>query len=125
LRFWWSITSIPKTISEKIEDTLLCPIESDKTVLYLDFSPHKIAPEANIARISRNRRSIAGSSGLAQEMQVCGCLFAVHCAIAAVNAFNTPVFRAPNTQLGNSNFGVISSQANFARVMQLSVRLMW
>jgi trimeric autotransporter adhesin len=43
----------------------------------------------------------------------------------AVNAFNTPVFRAPNTQLGNSNFGVISSQANFARIMQLSVRLMW
>jgi trimeric autotransporter adhesin len=43
----------------------------------------------------------------------------------AVNAFNTPVFRAPNTQLGNSNFGVISSQGNFARIMQLSVRLMW
>jgi trimeric autotransporter adhesin len=43
----------------------------------------------------------------------------------AVNAFNTPVFRAPNTQLGNSNFGVITSQANFARIMQVSVRLMW
>ncbi|MBO0719659.1 MAG: TonB-dependent receptor [Blastocatellia bacterium] len=43
----------------------------------------------------------------------------------AVNAFNTPVFRAPNTQLGNANFGVISSQANFARIMQVSLRLMW
>jgi hypothetical protein len=45
--------------------------------------------------------------------------------IEAVNGFNTPIFRAPNTQVGNSNFGRISSQANFARIVQLSVRLMW
>lgn len=43
----------------------------------------------------------------------------------AVNAFNTPVFRAPNTQVGNPNFGRITSQANFARIVQLSLRLMW
>jgi hypothetical protein len=43
----------------------------------------------------------------------------------AVNAFNTAVFRAPNTQVGNPNFGRITSQANFARVMQISARLMW
>ncbi len=43
----------------------------------------------------------------------------------AVNAFNTPVFRSPNTQFGNPNFGRITSQANFARIVQLSVRLMW
>ena len=45
--------------------------------------------------------------------------------IEAVNGFNTPIFRAPNTQVGNPNFGRITSQANFARVVQLSVRLMW
>ncbi|MEP7341892.1 MAG: TonB-dependent receptor [Acidobacteriota bacterium] len=45
--------------------------------------------------------------------------------LEAVNAFNTPVFRAPNTQVGNPNFGRITSQANFARIVQLSVRLMW
>ncbi len=45
--------------------------------------------------------------------------------IEAVNGFNTPIFRAPNTQVGNSNFGRISSQANFARIVQLSLRLMW
>ena len=38
---------------------------------------------------------------------------------------NTAVFRAPNTQVGNPNFGRITSQANFARVMQISARLMW
>ncbi|MBI1766251.1 MAG: carboxypeptidase regulatory-like domain-containing protein [Acidobacteria bacterium] len=45
--------------------------------------------------------------------------------LEAVNAFNTPVFRAPNTQVGNPNFGRITSQANFARVVQISLRLMW
>ncbi|MEJ7711737.1 MAG: hypothetical protein WKF84_18190 [Pyrinomonadaceae bacterium] len=43
----------------------------------------------------------------------------------AINAFNTPVFRAPNTSFGNANFGRITSQANFARVMQISLRLNW
>src|SRR5262249_23480262 len=43
--------------------------------------------------------------------------------IEAINGFNTPIFRAPNTQFGNSSFGRITSQANFARVVQLSVRL--
>jgi trimeric autotransporter adhesin len=43
----------------------------------------------------------------------------------AVNGFNSPIFRAPNTQVGNPNFGRITSQANFARIVQLSVRLMW
>jgi hypothetical protein len=45
--------------------------------------------------------------------------------VEAVNGFNTPVFRAPNTQVGNSAFGRITSQANFARIVQLSMRLMW
>ncbi len=45
--------------------------------------------------------------------------------VEAVNALNTPVFRAPNTQFGNPNFGRITSQANFSRIVQMSVRLMW
>ena len=45
--------------------------------------------------------------------------------LEAINALNTPVFRAPNTQVGNPNFGRITSQANFARVIQMSVRLTW
>lgn len=45
--------------------------------------------------------------------------------LEAINAFNTPVFRAPNTTFGSSSFGKITAQANFARVVQLSIRLMW
>lgn len=45
--------------------------------------------------------------------------------VEAINALNTPTFRAPNTTFGNENFGKITSQANFARVIQLSVRLFW
>ena len=41
----------------------------------------------------------------------------------ALNAFNTPMFAAPNTSLGSSSFGRITSQVNFARMMQLGIRL--
>jgi trimeric autotransporter adhesin len=42
----------------------------------------------------------------------------------ALNAFNTPQFRAPNLAFGvsNANFGRITEQANFARMYQLGVR---
>src|SRR5216684_5915249 len=41
----------------------------------------------------------------------------------ALNAFNTPYFRSPNTSFGNSNFGKILSQGNFPRFVQLGLRL--
>ncbi len=41
----------------------------------------------------------------------------------ALNAMNTPMFRAPNTQFGNSSFGRITSQANFSRMLQLGMRV--
>ncbi len=42
----------------------------------------------------------------------------------ALNALNTPQFRAPNLSFGvsNANFGRITEQANFARMYQLGVR---
>jgi trimeric autotransporter adhesin len=45
--------------------------------------------------------------------------------VEAINALNTPVFRAPNTTFGSSAFGKITAQANFARVVQFNLRLMW
>jgi hypothetical protein len=41
----------------------------------------------------------------------------------ALNAFNTPMFAAPNTSFGTSSFGRITSQVNFSRMMQLALRL--
>jgi hypothetical protein len=41
----------------------------------------------------------------------------------ALNAMNTPLFRAPNTAFGNAQFGTVTSQANFPRMIQLGVRL--
>ncbi len=35
---------------------------------------------------------------------------------------NTPLFRAPNTAFGNPGFGIITSQANFPRMIQLGLR---
>lgn len=40
----------------------------------------------------------------------------------ALNLTNTPMFYGPNVQLGNPNFGRITSQANFSRMIQLGVR---
>jgi hypothetical protein len=40
----------------------------------------------------------------------------------ALNAFNTPMFAAPNTSFGSSSFGRITSQVNFSRMMQLGLR---
>ncbi|MBL8229635.1 MAG: TonB-dependent receptor [Bryobacterales bacterium] len=40
----------------------------------------------------------------------------------AMNAFNTPLFRGPNTSFGNASFGRITRQANFPRYIQLGVR---
>jgi trimeric autotransporter adhesin len=51
--------------------------------------------------------------------------FKVQFRLEAINAFNTPVFRAPNTTFGSASFGKITAQANFARVLQMSLRLMW
>lgn len=41
----------------------------------------------------------------------------------ALNAMNTPLFRAPNTAFGNGAFGRITQQANFPRMLQLGLRL--
>jgi hypothetical protein len=41
----------------------------------------------------------------------------------ALNASNTPLFRAPSGTLGSGSFGKITAQANFARMIQLGLRL--
>lgn len=44
---------------------------------------------------------------------------------ALMNAFNTPLFNAPTTSYNSSNlseFGVINSQANFSRMVELGLR---
>jgi hypothetical protein len=41
----------------------------------------------------------------------------------ALNAFNTPMFAAPNTSFGAGSFGKITSQVNFSRMLQLGIRL--
>jgi Carboxypeptidase regulatory-like domain/TonB dependent receptor len=45
--------------------------------------------------------------------------------VEVFNAFNRVQFAAPNTQVGNSNFGVVSAQANGARQIQAAVKLLF
>ena len=39
-----------------------------------------------------------------------------------LNIFNSPLFQGPNVQFGSSNFGKITQQRNFSRLIQLGVR---
>ncbi len=41
----------------------------------------------------------------------------------ALNATNTPYFSTPNTNISSSSFGVITSQANFPRLLQVGLRV--
>jgi hypothetical protein len=43
----------------------------------------------------------------------------------AFNLSNTPIFGLPNTTVGNPGFGVIGSQANQPRNLQLALKLIW
>jgi hypothetical protein len=43
----------------------------------------------------------------------------------AFNLTNTPVFGLPNTTVGNAGFGVIGSQANQPRNLQVALKLLW
>jgi hypothetical protein len=43
--------------------------------------------------------------------------------LEAFNALNHPQFAAPNTQVGSGQFGVISSQANTPRTVQLAIKV--
>jgi hypothetical protein len=45
--------------------------------------------------------------------------------IEAFNVLNRVQFGVPNTQAGNSNFGIVSSQANGPRQIQLAIKLMF
>jgi hypothetical protein len=45
--------------------------------------------------------------------------------IEAFNALNRVQFGAPNTQVGNGNFGIVSSQANGPRQVQVALKLMF
>jgi hypothetical protein len=41
----------------------------------------------------------------------------------ALNAFNSPLFHTPNTNFSSGTFGVINTQDNFARQLQLTIRV--
>ena len=40
----------------------------------------------------------------------------------ALNALNSPLFASPNTNLSSGTFGVVNTQSNFARQLQLALR---
>ena len=45
--------------------------------------------------------------------------------VEALNAFNTPRFGAPDTNVNSPSFGVVSTQANTPRQIQLGLKALW
>ncbi|HEU0185935.1 MAG TPA: hypothetical protein VFS27_11515 [Blastocatellia bacterium] len=45
--------------------------------------------------------------------------------VEALNAFNTPRFGSPNTNVTSTTFGQITSQANTPRQLQFGLKLLW
>jgi hypothetical protein len=45
--------------------------------------------------------------------------------LESFNAFNHPQFAAPNATVNSGNFGVVSSQANSPREVQMALKLYW
>ena len=45
--------------------------------------------------------------------------------VEAFNLFNRVVWNAPNTDFSSNNFGLVTSQFNLPRQMQLGVKLYW
>ena len=41
----------------------------------------------------------------------------------ALNAFNSPIFHSPVTNLSSGDFGVINTMDNFSRQLQLAIRV--
>jgi hypothetical protein len=45
--------------------------------------------------------------------------------VEAFNIFNRVIWGAPNSDFSSNNFGLINSQANAPRQMQLGLKLYW
>ncbi|MDQ6699903.1 MAG: TonB-dependent receptor [Acidobacteriota bacterium] len=93
---------------------------------YIEKSAFSLAPAYTFGNVSRtipNRGPGTANWDLSMFKTVkITELVSAQFRIEALNAFNTPQFRGPNTAFGNSNFGKITQQANFPRYLQLGAR---
>jgi hypothetical protein len=93
---------------------------------YIDASAFSIAPEGTFGDLSRTITE-RGPGQKNWDLSVFKTYtvrerFKAQFRAEALNAFNSPLFLAPNSNLSSSTFGQISGQANFARQLQLALR---
>ncbi len=94
---------------------------------WINPSAFSIAPVATLGNLTRTI-PLRGPGQVNWDMSVFKTFdiyegFKAQFRAEALNAMNTPLFRGPNTALNNSQFGKITSQANFPRMIQLGLRL--
>ena len=98
-------------------------------LFYLDASGFSLAPQFTFGNVSRTITNY-GPGQQNWDVSVFKTVtiyerFKGQFRAEALNAFNTPLFRAPNTNFvpgSTANFGKVTSQANFPRFIQLGLR---
>jgi hypothetical protein len=103
----------------------------DRLYSYISKSAFSLAPQFTYGNLSRTitlrgpgQASVDFSMFKTYSAEVLGKGFRAQFRCEVFNLTNTPQFYGPNTTFGSSNFGQITTQANFPRVFQIGVRFM-
>jgi len=93
---------------------------------YINPAAFSLAPAATFGNISRTL-TLLGPGQKNWDMSLFKTYtvkerFKAQFRFEALNAFNSPLFSAPNTNFSSSTFGQITSTQNFARQLQLALR---
>jgi hypothetical protein len=95
---------------------------------YINKGAFSLAPEATFGNTPRTLGSIRGPGQKNWDMSIFKNFSVTERLKAqfraeALNAFNSPLFHSPNTNFSSATFGQITSQDNFARQLQLAIRV--
>jgi hypothetical protein len=93
---------------------------------YINPAAFSLAPAATFGNISRTL-TLLGPGQKNWDMSLFKTYtvkerFKAQFRFEALNAFNSPLFSAPNTNFSSGSFGTISSTQNFARQLELALR---
>ena len=100
----------------------------DRLYNYINPAAFSLAPAATLGNTPRTLGSLRGPTQANWDISIFK-NFALKERLKAqfrceaLNAFNTPYFYSPNTNFSSGSFGQINGQANFARQLQLALRV--
>jgi hypothetical protein len=100
----------------------------DRLYNYINRSAFSLAPAATFGNTPRTLGNLRGPTQANWDISMFKTVtlkerLKAQFRAEALNAFNTPYFYSPNTNFSSGSFGQINGQANFARQLQLALRV--